>query len=68
MSGFDFEDAGDFGSERDAENWAKKQGIRLTDIRTRHRGDTVRLEVRRAAVDGKDLDNPDHSFGRRTGW
>lgn len=32
MSGWDFDEVGGFPSEKDAEDWAKDNGIALTDV------------------------------------
>lgn len=66
MSGWDFEEAGKFGSERAAEDYAKRNNIDVRDIRTRRKGDQVELEIRRSALDGRSLH--DSGEGRRDGW
>ncbi len=66
MAGWDFEEAGKFGSERAAEDYAKRNNIDVRDIRTRRKGDQVELEIRRSALDGHSL--RDSGEGRRDGW
>jgi hypothetical protein len=66
MAGWDFEEAGKFGSERAAEDYAKRNNIDVRDIRTRQKGDEVELEIRRSALDGSSL--RDSGEGRRDGW
>ncbi|MDT7533050.1 hypothetical protein OVY48_06315 [Sphingobium sp. SA2] len=66
MAGWDFEEAGKFGSERAAEDYAKRNNIDVRDIRTRRKGDQVELEIRRSALDGRSL--RDSGEGRRDGW
>lgn len=66
MAGWDFEEAGKFGSERAAEDYAKRNNIDVRDIRTRRKGDQVELEIRRSALDGRSL--RDSGERRRDGW
>lgn len=64
--GWEFSRAGSFGSERDARDFADRNGIDPTDVRTRSRGDRTELEIRRSALDGRRLQ--DRGEGRRHGW
>ena len=45
MSGWDFDDVGKFGSEKAAEDFAKRNGVDPRDIRTRDKGDGIELVV-----------------------
>lgn len=64
--GWEFEDGGRFGSERAADDYAKRNGLDPRDVRIRRKGDEVELEIRRSAVDGRDL--RDRGEGRRDGF
>jgi hypothetical protein len=66
MSGWDYDDAGKFGSEKAAEDFAKANNIDPSDFRTRRNGESVELEIRRSALDGRTL--RDGGDGRRDGW
>lgn len=46
MSGWDFDDVGKFGSDKAAEDFAKRNNVDPRDIRTRDKGDGVELEIR----------------------
>ncbi len=64
---FDFDEAGDFGSEHDAREWAERNNIDLADLHIRNRGDRgVTLSVRRSALG--DSARSDLTYGRRTGF
>lgn len=64
---FDFDEAGDFGSEHDAREWAERNNIELADLHIRNRGDRgVTLSVRRSALG--DSARSDLAYGRRTGF
>ncbi|PKP94730.1 MAG: hypothetical protein CVT77_01370 [Alphaproteobacteria bacterium HGW-Alphaproteobacteria-16] len=64
--GWEFRGSGSFGSERDARDFAERNGIDPSDVRTRHKGDRVELEIRESALDGRRL--RDRGEGRRNGW
>ena len=64
--GWEFSDGGTFGSERDAHDYATRNGLDPRDVRTRRRGDRVELEIRDSARDGRRLS--DQGEGRRDGW
>ena len=66
MAGWDFDEVGKFGSDRAAQDFAKRNNIPLSDIRTRNTGDGVELEIRRSALSGGSLH--DSGEGRRDGW
>ena len=66
MSGWDFDEVGRFGSDRAAEDFAKRNKVDARDIRTRQTGDGVELEIRRSTLDRRDL--RDSGEGRRDGW
>ncbi|TGX49192.1 hypothetical protein E5A73_20370 [Sphingomonas gei] len=63
---WDFDERGKFGSEKAAEDYARRNGLKDADFRTRRKGDQVELEVRRSAVEGRNL--KDSNEGRRDGW
>ena len=64
MSGWDFDEVGGFPSEKDAEDWAKDNGIALTDvdIKTGFTGKT-RVWVRRGSTRMSEVELP-NSRGR----
>ena len=65
--GFDYDEAGEFGSEQDAREWAERNAIELADLHIRYRGDRgVTLSVRRSALG--DSARSDLTYGRRTGF
>lgn len=66
MSGWDFDDVGKFGSDKAAEDFAKRNNVDPRDIRTRDKGDGVELEIRRSSLDRRAL--KDSGEGRRDGW
>lgn len=66
MSEWDFDEAGRFGSQRAAEEFAKRNKFDLRDIRTCVPGEGVELEIRRNAVDRGTLRVTGE--GRRDGW
>jgi hypothetical protein len=66
MSGWDFDDVGKFGSDKAAEDFAKRNNVDPRDIRTRDKGDGVELEIRRSSLDRRGL--KDSGEGRRDGW
>ena len=68
MSGWDFDDLGDFGSDAGADRWAKRNGVAPQDVRLRNRGDRVTLEVRRSALGDGNNRSGDLRDGRRTGF
>lgn len=64
--GWEFDEGGKFGSEKAAEDYARRNGLNEADFRTRRKGDQVELEIRRSAVDGRRL--RDSNEGRKDGW
>ncbi|MDQ2764859.1 MAG: hypothetical protein M3Y22_15695 [Pseudomonadota bacterium] len=68
MSNWDFEDLGDFGSDADADRWAKRNRIAPQDVRTRTTASGVRAEIRRSALGDSGIRNDDLRDGRRTGF
>ena len=68
MSNWQFEDMGDFGSDADADRWAKRNGIPTQDVRIRNTTSGVRLEVRRSALGDDGPRHDDLRDGRRTGF
>ena len=55
MSGFDFDKSGTFGSEKAADDYAKRNDLSVQDYQLRPEGEEVELEVRRSAVEGEKL-------------
>lgn len=66
MSGFDFDKSGTFGSEKAADDYAKRNDLSVEDYQMRPEGEGVELEVRRSAVEGEKLH--DTGEGRREGF
>ena len=66
MANWDFDEGGKFGSERAAQDYARRNGLSDGDYRTRRKGEEVELEIRRSAADGRTL--RDSNEGRRDGW
>lgn len=64
--GWEFISGGSFGSERDAHDYAERNGIDRRDVRTRRKGDRVELEIRGSAIDDRRLQ--DRGEGRKDGW
>ncbi|MBJ7499669.1 MAG: hypothetical protein JHC57_07950 [Sphingopyxis sp.] len=64
--GWDFERSGSFANERDARDFAERNGIAPSDIRTRNDGGRIELEIRRSAIDGRRI--YDRGEGRKDGW
>lgn len=56
MTGWDFDEVGDIGSDRDAEEWARDNNIDLRDIDVQHSGGRKRLYVRRGASRMSDIE------------
>jgi hypothetical protein len=56
MSGFEFDEVGEFGSTQDAEQWARDNNVDLRDIDVQHRGGRKRLYVRRGATRMSDIE------------
>jgi len=66
MSGFDFDKSGTFGSEKAADDYAKRNDLSVQDYQMRPEGEGVELEVRRSAVEGEKLH--DTGEGRKEGF
>lgn len=68
MSGFDFDKSGTFGSEKSADDYAKRNNLSVQDYQFRKtgEGENVELEVRRPAVDDASLH--DTGEGRKEGF
>ncbi|WP_073977288.1 hypothetical protein [Erythrobacter donghaensis] len=61
---FDYEDAGTFGSEREAKDWAHRNKIDLRDLHIRGAGgERVEVGIRKSAYDKKEDYN--NQTGRR---
>lgn len=63
--GWDFEQAGKFGSEKAADDYARRNNIDPRDVQITRKGDEVELNIRRSALDGRNL--RDNGEGRRDG-
>ena len=68
MSNWEFEEMGEFGSDADADRWAKRNNLAPQDVRIRRKGDGVELEVRRSALGDGDTRHDDRRYGRRNGF
>ena len=68
MSEWQFEEMGEFGSEADADRWAKRNNLAPQDVRISRKGDGVELEVRRSALGDSGGRHNDRRDGRRTGF
>lgn len=66
MSGFDFDKSGMFGSEKAADDYAKRNDLSVQDYHLRPDGEKVELEVRRSATEGEKLH--DTGEGRKEGF
>lgn len=66
MSGFDFDKSGTFGSEKSADDYAKRNNLSVQDYQIRPEGEEVELEVRRSAVEGEKFH--DTGEGRKEGF
>lgn len=65
--GYEFDEVGDFGNERDARDWAERNDIDLRDLHLRDLGKRgIALSVRRSALG--DPARGDLTYGRRTGF
>ena len=64
--GWEFDEAGKFGSERAAEDYAMRNIIDPRDVQLTRKGEEVELNIRRSALDGRKL--RDNGEGRRDGW
>ena len=64
--GWEFEQAGQFGSEQAADDYARRNNLDPRDVQITRKGDGVELSIRRSALDGRNL--RDNGEGRRDGW
>lgn len=64
--GWEFEQAGKFGSEKAADEYVRRNNIDPRDIQITRRSGEVELNIRRSALDGRNL--RDNGEGRRDGW
>lgn len=64
--GWEFEQAGKFGSEQAADDYARRNNIDPRDVQIVRRGDEVELNIRRSALDRRGLRDNDEA--RRDGW
>ena len=64
---YDHQEIGDFANERDAQDWAERNGIDVRDLHLRSvRGRGVTLSVRRSVL--VDFATSELSYGCRTGF
>lgn len=64
--GWEFEEAGRFGSEKAADDYARRNNIDPRDVHIARKGNKVELSIRRSALDRRGL--RDSNEGRRDGW
>lgn len=64
--GWEFEEVGKFGSERAADDYARRNNLDPRDVQIVRKGDEVALNIRRSALDRRGL--RDSGEGRRDGW
>ncbi|RIA46261.1 hypothetical protein DFR49_0796 [Hephaestia caeni] len=64
--GWEFEQAGKFGSEKAADDYARRNNLDPSDVQITRKGGEIELNIRRSAVDGRSL--RDRGEGRRDGW
>ena len=64
--GWEFEEAGKFGSAKAADDYARRNNIDPRDVHIARKGDEVELSIRRSALDRRGL--RDRNEGRRDGW
>ncbi|MDX3910964.1 MAG: hypothetical protein QHC67_14260 [Sphingobium sp.] len=64
--GWEFEQAGKFGSERAAEAYARANTLDPQDVHVTRKGDEVELNIRRSALDRRNM--RDNGEGRRDAW
>lgn len=61
---FDYEDAGTFGSEREAKDWAHRNRVDLRDLHIRNvGGERVEVGIRKSAYDKRE--DYDNRYGQR---
>lgn len=57
MSGWDFDEVGEFGSAADAQDWARDNNVDLNDIDIQHQaGGTAKVWVRRGRTRMSDIE------------
>lgn len=57
MSGWDFDEVGEFGSAADAQDWARENNVDLKDIDIQHQaGGTAKVWVRRGQTRMSDIE------------
>ncbi|WP_067105133.1 hypothetical protein [Sphingopyxis granuli] len=64
--GWEFEQAGKFGSERAADDYVRRNNLDPRDVQITRKGEEVELNIRRSALDRRGL--RDSHEGRRDGW
>jgi hypothetical protein len=66
---FDYEDAGTFGSEREAKDWAQRNKIDLRDLHIRNAGgQRVEVGIRKSAYDQREAYDNRHGQRRDGFW
>lgn len=66
MSGWSYDEVGQFGSRREAEDWARRNDLDPRDLHVREQGGSVDVGVKRSATSGRRFD--DSHNGRRDGF
>src|SRR3546814_12984136 len=61
---WEFEQAGKFGSEKAADDYARRNNLDPRDVQITRKGGEVELSIRRSALDGRHL--RDNGEGRRS--
>lgn len=64
--GWEFEQAGKFGSEKAADEYARRNELDPRDVQITRKGGEVELSIRRSALSGRKL--RDNGEGRQDGW
>ncbi|MCK9551305.1 hypothetical protein [Aquamicrobium sp.] len=63
---WEFEQAGKFGSEKAANDYARRNNLDPRDVQIARKGSEIELNIRRSAFNGRSL--RDNGEGRRDGW
>jgi len=64
--GWEFKQAGKFGSEKAADEYARRNELDPRDVQITRKGGEVELSIRRSALSGRKL--RDNGEGRQDGW
>ncbi len=65
---FHYEDCGEFGSKRDAEDWARRNNIDPRDLHVRDNNGSVTVGVRRSVAPEDDRYDNKHNSRREGFW